>query len=185
MAYATTNIFARLSQDPSVILDEINKLLYNCLEGQLCMTFFAAILDSNTDKLIYANGGHCFPLLIPKDPEDSRIQKRTPSYLPMIPLTNPDNSESSVLGMHGSAQFKNKEIDLKKFDRIVFYTDGLTEAKDKKNKMWGNRRMYKSITRHNPKSIDLMVDGIITDLEDFHQQDAYEDDVTLVIVEYC
>ena len=51
---------------PSEILYEINDILHGALAGQLCMTFFALLVDTNSNRMKYANGGHCFPLLVPE-----------------------------------------------------------------------------------------------------------------------
>ena len=82
MTYAVSNVLVKNmigkkfdEIQPSEILYEINKILYGALAGQLCMTFFAVLLDTHDNRMKYANGGHCFPILVPIREFDERLKK--------------------------------------------------------------------------------------------------------------
>ena len=67
MAFSTSNLCAELVRNaevdlsPASILTRLNRLLNRSLEGSLCMTFFAMVLDAENGSITYANGGHVFP----------------------------------------------------------------------------------------------------------------------------
>lgn len=189
MAYSTSDIFAQRLKGspgpykPSLILTELNRLLYDCLHGQFCMSFFAAYLNAKNGTITYANGGHCFPYLIPKDPNDKRAAKTT-GILPAKALRYQQVSEASILGIRNDVTFADDTIELKKGDRIVFYTDGVTEARSDEGATWGTKNLLKSITKHNDNTIKIMCEHVIKDLRSFYTKETFEDDATLVVTEY-
>ncbi len=191
MAYSTSNIYAHLLSQtpetvhhPSRILQELNRLLYACLAGKLCMSFFAAIFDAQRETLTFANGGHCFPFLIPKEANDDLVNQTYSHPIPCVALNYQKKSSASLLGMDPHAQFLDDEVKIKKGDRVVFYTDGLIEARSPEGKMWGTRHFLKSLAHHYPKDLTGMCDAVIQDLKLFYQQKNFEDDVTIVGIEY-
>ncbi len=190
MAYATSDmyaqIFARETQaaHPSKVLDELNRMLHNCLEAKLGMSFFAAIFDAHQQKITYSNAGHCFPYLIPKDPNDERINKNHSHPLPCVALNYKERSAVSILGMDAQTEFADVSMPLKKGDRVIFYTDGVTEARSPEGKMWGTRHLLKSMAHHQDKGLQDLCDHVIQDLRNFDQKISFADDVTLVAVEY-
>lgn len=192
MAYSTSSIYANWlkekpageEHDPALILSSLNQLLYNSLQGKLCMTFFAAIIDSHTKTIKYSNGGHNFPYLIPKDPHDERVSKKHKNLIQTIPLKYINNIDSSILGVNPNVKFSNDSFKLKLNDRIVFFTDGLTEATSPEGKMWGTRRLLKAITKHDNDDINSVLANTIDDFKSYHNSDIYADDVTFVLFEY-
>ncbi|MBI2601847.1 MAG: SpoIIE family protein phosphatase [Deltaproteobacteria bacterium] len=191
MAYSTSDIFAqkliqgqdRGSYRPSVILKELNRLLYDCLHGQFCMSFFAAFIDAKNNTVTYANAGHCFPYLIPKDPKDERAIK-SGMLLPVRSLRYQQPTDASILGIRDDVSFVDETVQLKKGDRIVFYTDGVTEARSDEGVMWGTKNFLKSVTKHYDNTIKVMCENVIKDLRTYYTKETFEDDATLIVTEY-
>lgn len=191
IAYSTSVIYAdwlrkgdaKLWHNPALILKALNNTLSTALAGKFCMSFFAAVLDSNCGKLSYANGGHNFPYLLPKSTDDPRLSRSRNQNTP-IPLTYQGPNRGSLLGLSTATTFANNTVELRAKDRLVFFTDGLIEAESPEGIAWGSRRFLKSIVKHQDGDVKQLRDGIIADLEAFHRRSRYDDDVTLVVVEH-
>ena len=191
MAYATSNLVSQMFREgkipdnPSEILKRLNALLYNSLQGQLCMTFMAMLFDTNNGLITFSNAGHVFPLLIPQDRNDGRLKARTKKRKWPIQAISSKNKKSSILGIAADSEFEDEEIHLMPGDKFVLYTDGLTEAKNEKGKMWGTRGLVKSLESFHADSSKEIRDKIIKKADDYNAGEGqYEDDLTLVIVEY-
>lgn len=86
------------------------------------------------------------------------------------------------MGVFKDTKFEEKEVLLEKGDRILFYTDGITEAKNSKLEEFGEERL-KKIYR---EEIDSDISGLILKIKDAAYEFAegnIEDDITLAIIE--
>ena len=68
-------------------------------------------------------------------------------------------------------------------DRIILYTDGIVEAKNKTGRMIGTRGFLKAIQKHHNLAIEEMVDQTMNTITS-SAVEGFEDDVTMVVVEY-
>ncbi len=116
--------------------DSIAKTL-NTVNNEVCMsntenmfaTVFAAILDTETGILKYANAGHDRPLILTKEPY----------YL------NPQSG--MALGLFEDPGICDEEISLKNGEGILIYTDGVTESIDDKMNQYGTERLKEVAAR--------------------------------------
>ncbi len=189
IAYATANIHAEKMltgqarfDDPASLLRALNRLLNRTLEGRLCMSFLALVIDKNRNKMIFSNGGHPFPILMPLDPADTRLGSN--KKYPFRVLLQKKKA-MSIVGIDGATEFYNDEIDLKPGDKFLIYTDGLTECEDTAGKQWGSRGLQKILLDHgrkDPTALQAMIrDEVLT----FNAKgEQFSDDVTLVVIEY-
>ena len=190
IAYASTNILADQiksgafpNDDPSAILNSLNDLLNRTLQGTLCMSFIALLINSADDTMIFCNGGHPFPIFLPKDPEDSRLGQ-TKKLLPFRFLLQKKVS-TSILGIDSSPIFYNQSFTIKNGDKIIIYTDGLTEAENAEGKQWGIKGLQKLLKIHAPSQSKDLCDAIVGEATQFNAKaKQFDDDVTLVIIEY-
>ena len=191
IAYTTANTFAdeitrsKVMKPPSLLLSQLNKVLNATLDGKLCMTFYAMIFDANKQTVTFSNGGHVFPLLLPVDGSDERLTSPRSKKMKIPIKIISENKGSSILGIEDKTVFDDAEIQIKPGDRFILYTDGITEAVNNKGKMMGNRGFIKMLQNINSKNIQVITDHVIEKTVDFnHSGDVFEDDVTLVVVEF-
>ncbi len=111
-----------------------------------------------------ANAGHCAPLLLRKNATE-RLE-----------------STGLPLGLFCNGQYTVRTLSLNAGDRLVLYSDGITEAQDPEGKEYGDQRLTRFLRDHEQESAEQMADGILRDVAHFRQNRSPSDDMTLLIV---
>ncbi len=188
IAYATGHLCSNLAAQnagqgivPSMVLSLLNKALYDSLKGKLCMTFFACIIDTKNRTMIYSNGGHPFPLIIPRSPEDERLKTGKRKAKPFIVL-NDIKKNGQPLGFDPNSIYQDSTQDFYPGDRLLMYTDGIVECFNPEQKQWGTRALEKSVQKNMENTPVLFRDKIMADMEEFRANTPLPDDATLVVV---
>jgi sigma-B regulation protein RsbU (phosphoserine phosphatase) len=152
---------------PAEVLKNTNRLLAgNILPGHF-VTAFYGILDPVEYTLTYSNAGHCHPLLYRAS--TGEVEKlKTRGGLP--------------LGVTTRGVFDEVTVKLGKGDSLVLYTDGLREAVNANNDMYGDERVSKLLKRSQGKSADDIRDAVIGDLTAYTSADSFTDDLTLLVL---
>jgi serine phosphatase RsbU (regulator of sigma subunit) len=128
------------------------------------VTCLAAILDSRTGRLQYANAGHDLP------------------YVRHAAGVSELRATGMPLGLMPNMSYEQKEITLRPRESILFYTDGLVEAHDLRREMFGFPRMQEFVGAH-PGGATL-IDSLLAELEQFTGEEwEQEDDITLVTLQ--
>jgi serine phosphatase RsbU (regulator of sigma subunit) len=168
-------------ESPAKILARLNEIMWNAGTGNVTMTFFAAFIDPRTGIMTYANAGHNFPMILPKDPGDERLaklRKKKPETRG-ITLT----LGGTPLGFHNDSDYKEKKVQLLPGDRVFLYTDGLIECTNKKEQMWGKTGLVDCLEQVSEKSIQEIRDRTVNDAYKFFAGHPTKDDVTVVVAE--
>ncbi len=188
IAYASSHLCSQLPKEtgsegvpPSMVLSMLNKALYDSLKGKLCMTFFAAIIDTKANTIAFSNAGHPFPLIIPQNAEDDRLKTGKRKSKPFITLSD-IKKNGAPLGFDPNSVYQDSYGEFRAGDRLIMYTDGIVECYNSEQKQWGVRNLEKSIQKNMALSPILFRDRIMSDMEDFRKETPLPDDVTLVIV---
>ncbi len=153
----------------------LNQSIYSCAKGQVLMTFFLASYDPTTRILSYCNASHEPPFVLPFT--ESKLTKR--DLIPLLDHTFPR------LGESGETNFRLSEYTLNPKDRVIFYTDGVTELKNPENKMLGERLFLKNILHsiNEKKSLKDSVLSLEATINDFRQSTPLDDDLTYFMVQ--
>ena len=164
MATSKTTIraAARTATDPGECLAVVNDLLIENNLEELFVTVFLAFYNKKTGEFVYANGGHNEPVLIRKG--KGEFTKTT---------------NGMALAVFDDIAYETCKIRLQTGDTLLFYTDGVTEAFNRKNEAYGNDRLKKFASSRGPRSGD-MVSGLIKDVEKFGNGAEQADDITIV-----
>ncbi|WP_218110082.1 PP2C family protein-serine/threonine phosphatase, partial [Oligoflexus tunisiensis] len=189
IAYTTVHIHVQdikegrcSSDDPAAVLKILNDTLYQTLKGVYSMTFLAAIMDSVHEKLIFANGGHPFPVFIPTDASDSRITQ--PARYPFRFLIQKNNT-SNVLGLDADTRFTNEVFAISPGDRFILHSRGLVEVADEKRQPWGNRGLERFLKNHAHLETHQLCQDMISHVIDINaQKHQFADDFTIVFVDF-
>jgi sigma-B regulation protein RsbU (phosphoserine phosphatase) len=95
------------------------------------------------------------------------------------------DSGGFFIGIFNEQEFEEKSIQLNPGDKILFYTDGATDIKNKHDKMFGRknlRQYFRHITENG--SIDKgILDLIFHYLQDYARNSMFDDDLTLLLLE--
>jgi sigma-B regulation protein RsbU (phosphoserine phosphatase) len=136
--------------------------------GEVTMTCFVSIIDPATRAVSFANAGHPQPLLIRRSP-----QGLTPRVLHCM---------GDPLGLDESTLYIEHCVKLHKNDLMLWYTDGVTECRNRQGKRLSERRLLKFFAgASEPYAPDLLRDHLVTTIGRFHQDAPPDDDVTFVI----
>jgi sigma-B regulation protein RsbU (phosphoserine phosphatase) len=155
--------------DPARVLTEINLALQGKIETSFvtaCSLFF----DFKKKILRYSIAGHPPPFLLRKSDPD------------IIKLTH----AGTMLGPFPDSVYENEELRLAKGDRLVLYTDGLTETRSRTGELFGDDRLEAVIKALAGDSPDLTADRIVEDLLKWSGRSggrSLDDDLTLIVVD--
>lgn len=170
-----------LQQFPDLSVAQVMKLMndaiYGTSRGQVLMTFFLGCFDDQTGELTYTSASHDPPYVIPhKDGQE--VKKK--DLLALSDAVGPRLGESL------QSQYQQTTVQINPKDRLVFYTDGVTELKNAQNEQWGERKFLKVLMQsyNEQRSLDLSVRDLNKGIEEHRNEHPLQDDVTFFIVDY-
>jgi len=146
------------------IMERINNLIYKNTDMDKYITFFYGVLDTRQNRFTYCNAGHNYPLLVRPSGETECL-----------------SAGGIVLGMMPDMVYQSGCVSLNAGDRIVLYTDGVTEAKNKDDVEFGEERLAALVLRNAALSSDSLLESIVYDVNWFSSDLDQRDDITLVI----
>jgi serine phosphatase RsbU (regulator of sigma subunit) len=94
-------------------------------------------------------------------------------------------SNASVLGLFDDASYESCAFRLDKGDILVVYSDGLTDARNPQEEMFGEKRLLGIIRQEAPSGSQALEQKFLTAIEEFTQGIPQTDDITFVVVENC
>jgi sigma-B regulation protein RsbU (phosphoserine phosphatase) len=168
MAISRTNLheLAVHHSDPGTCLADTNDLLCTQNPMDLFVTVFYCIFDPASGRLEYANAGHNVPIL-----------RRGDGTIETL-----NGSGGLMLGVKEGARFANHRADLRRGDRLILYTDGVTEAFNALNEPYGQQRLIDEIKAHGNGAAGSLVERICASVADFAGRAAQSDDITLAVL---
>ncbi len=147
------------------LITRVNKLVHGYTEDGVFITFFYSILDTRTGQLVYVNAGHNPPCILRRD--GSR------EYLDCGGL---------VVGVMPNSEYEEGHATLLAGDDLVLYTDGITEAANTEDEMFGEERLEQLLIEHRHASAREIEERVYTSVKDFAAGASQTDDLTMVIV---
>jgi phosphoserine phosphatase RsbU/P len=157
---------ASTATDIGDVLSRINTFLNDRAEHGKYATMFYSKLDAS-GRLTYANAGHCAPLLVRKSGEVEKL-----------------DATSMPVGLVAGITFGVEHRGLEPGDRIVLYTDGVTEAENPAGEFFGRTRLREAVQDAAGASCKQMHAAIQRSIEQFTAGAEQADDLTLVVMEY-
>jgi PAS domain S-box-containing protein len=165
MAMSALRVEAREHEEITEILEHANQSLYLANRSESFVTVFFGVLDLQTMVLSYANAGHELPLSI-------GAESRAPDALP--------SSRRSLLGIFSKADLDVRQRKLSPGERLVLFTDGIIDAKNRKGKFFGLKRLNYFVSTNRQSTSKTFIDDLIENVLEFCDGDA-RDDITVVV----
>jgi len=159
---ATRGVLRSLAEaecTPGEVLSRLDCLLAGDFPSGKFVTLIYAVLDPARRVLTFANAGHLRPLW---------IHGKVVSFL--------DHDRGMPLGL-GSGSFSEVDVDLPQNSRLIFYSDGITEAVDPKGEEYGPGRL-----QHLVKGPGVSCEGILEDVRKHANSTGLQDDATVIVV---
>lgn len=151
---------------PQLLFDLLNQEFFSYLNSGEYFTSFYGIYFVEEKKFVYTNANHPAPLLL-------RVKSGE-----IVPL----NTDGFFVGVFKESVFEEKEVFLETGDRILFYTDGIIEAKNERQQEFGEARLRKMYREGSGSGISILIENIKNAVFDFARNDV-EDDIAIAIVE--
>lgn len=170
MVIAKTLIKSTLQNetDAAAALADVNDKLCDGNNAGLFVTVWMAVIDLRTGESISLNAGHEHPAFCKKGGEYALdIYRHSPA----------------VAAMEGM-MFKERRFTLDKGERLFVYTDGVAEATNANNELFGTDRMLVSLNEHKEGSLEEQLYGLKESIDEFVGDAPQFDDITMLLFEY-
>ena len=131
-------------------------------------TLFVGLLDLETGALTYSSAGHNPPLLRRSSGELERL----------------DQATGLVLGVIEDAVYDEARLQMLPGDTLVLYTDGITEAHNAQQQMFGVNRLETVCSDTSILSVQNLIDRVMLSVDDFAGGAPQYDDITLMALRY-
>ena len=148
------------------IFTAVNARLCENNDAGMFVTAWIGILDTRTMILQYTNAGHNYPVL-QRQGEPSVLLKKKHGLF----LAGMDDTE-----------YRCGELHLEKGDRLLLYTDGVTETHSKSRELYGTERLCSVLDSTSGKDGEAALDEILNDVNAFAASQPQFDDITLVVL---
>ena len=150
------------------IFTKANEKLCENNEADMFVTAWMGILDLTTGQVRFANAGHNPPLLKRADGTFEYLKTR-PGFV--------------LAGMEG-VRYRAGEITLKPGDRIFLYTDGVTEATNPENELYGEERLLSFMDRNGALETTKLLPALKANIDAFVGEAPQFDDITMLLLDY-
>lgn len=161
---------AKVSNSPSSILSQVNKLFYENVERGVFISMVYGIFDTKQQTITLARAGHN-PVIM-RSTTGSNVQVVNPMGL--------------ALGLDAGDAFSKSiqevTIPFQQGDLFVFYTDGFPEAMNKTMEEFGEERLCQTVQQLAHNSAAEIMDGIFAEMKRFVGKAKQHDDMTIVVV---
>lgn len=147
------------------LIDRVNRLVYGYTEESVFITFFYSVLDTRTGELVYVNAGHNHPCVLRADGSSEHLDRG-----------------GLVIGIMPGSTYEEGRVALRPGDNLVLYTDGITEAANADEEMFGEERLEKVLVKYRDATAREMEERVYTSIKDFAAGASQTDDLTMVVV---
>ena len=147
------------------MIAKLNVHLCAHIPSNRLVTLFYGELDAGATTLRYVNAGHNPPFVVRSD---GTLERLAPTAM--------------ALGIQAEAPYAAMETPLDPGDRLLFYTDGITEANDIYDVEYGDERLAAFLSRSRAASDQELLDGLLADVLRYCGPVRPHDDMTLMVV---
>jgi sigma-B regulation protein RsbU (phosphoserine phosphatase) len=149
---------------PDLLCSRLNSLMYRNTASDRFITFFYAQLDGPGRRLAYVNAGHNAPFVMHSDGTHERLREG-----------------GTVLGVFDTQSYDLGLAQLCAGDRVLLFTDGITEARNSAGEEFGETRLLKLLNDHRASSADQLQAKILQVVAEFSGH-HWQDDATLLVL---
>ena len=148
------------------LVARLNDHLCANIPSNRLVTLFYAELDTGSGELRYVNSGHNPPFLLCPGQQPARLC-----------------ATAMALGVTTETEFTSMTLELEPGDRLVLYTDGVTEAEDPADREYGDARLGAWLQANRERPARMLIDGVIAEVLAHCGHARPRDDMTLMCLE--
>ncbi len=150
------------------VLSEVNNILVDESPLNMFVTVFYGVLDTRSGTFEYSNGGHNSPYLISKEGKVKQL----------------DNIGGLLLGAMKDAEYESSVMMIQPGESLFFYTDGVTEAFNKENEEFQEKRLEQILLNKNGLSAIDLIESVISNVKTFSDSSEQSDDITCLALKF-
>jgi sigma-B regulation protein RsbU (phosphoserine phosphatase) len=161
---ASVRAFATEAAQPAELCQQVNRILCGRIAEGRFISFFYCRIDTSLGVITYANAGHYLPIVVRHDGSIARLTEGGP-----------------VLGVFSDATYEQGHFQISSGDRIVLFTDGVTEARNGDDEEFGEARLIDAALMNRCCSAPALEARLSESVASF-TSDTLQDDATLIVV---
>jgi sigma-B regulation protein RsbU (phosphoserine phosphatase) len=154
---------AQSGRSPADILRETNDRLRENHKGSAFVTIFLGTYNTNSGRILYANGGHTPPCLLDRAGKAKQVGEAT----------------GTIVGMLEHQEYRNAELRLQPGETLVLFTDGFSEARSPSGDFYGSDRIGQFLESHAGSSASVICESAVREISRFQNQHL-ADDITIL-----
>ena len=159
---------AMLGRGPAEILTKTNEAICSNNQEGMFVTVWMGILEISTGKLRAANAGHEYPVVKLGDGGFALLKDK----------------HGFVIGGMGGVRYREYELQLSPGDKLFLYTDGVPEATNAKNELFGSERMIAALNEDPNAGPEEVLKNVRRAVDDFVEDAEQFDDLTMLCFAY-
>lgn len=153
---------------PEEVFTEVNRQLCEANDENLFVTAWMGVLEISTGKLVYVNAGHNPPVIGSKNGETEFLRSRPGFVLAGLDFT----------------KYRAGSLELMPGDLLYLYTDGVTEAMNTAQELYGEERLKRTLDANVSAAPEEIFKAVKKDLDDFVADAPQFDDITMLAMRY-
>jgi phosphoserine phosphatase RsbU/P len=161
---ASVRAFGTEAAQPAELCQQVNRILCGRIAEGRFISFFYCRVDTSLGLITYANAGHFFPIVIRQDGSVERLGEGGP-----------------VLGVLSDATYQQAHVQIGSGDRLVLFTDGVTEARNADGEEFGEARLIEAAVANRACSAPAL-EARLSECVSSFTDDTLQDDATLIVV---
>lgn len=170
-----------VAQDASLTPDRcltlLNRIIHGACQGKLLMTMSYIQLELDTGECLIASAGHEPPLCLRARP--TGVAGKTSTHRAEVFFARGER-----LGYAPDSTYTSRKFQLEPGDRILLFTDGVSEARNPQGEEWGDRRLRRTFERSANHRLRAVRDELVAAVNAHTGGAAQKDDVTFLIIEW-
>jgi len=160
---------AAFIKSPAEVLKSVNNRLCDNNDAEMFVTVWLGILDIDTGELTASNAGHEYPTIM-----------RAGGNFELL-----KDKHGMIVGGFPGVSYPEYTIKLEPGDKLYLYTDGVAEATNAENELYGTDRLITALNKCKNGNQEEILKSIRKDIDDFVLDAPQFDDITMLGIEYC
>ena len=153
---------------PSKMMYKINNILSSDNPRSMFITLIVGVLNINTGEVIYANGGHNPPIVIPKDKD----------------VFFKEGTNEPLVGAMPNISYSDFSFFLSPGESFFLYTDGVNEAMNVDGEQYSNEQLLSQAVKNKEKSPNQIIESVLDSVREHTQAAPQSDDIAMLIIKY-
>jgi sigma-B regulation protein RsbU (phosphoserine phosphatase) len=167
MASLRAGFQTQLREDKSIIsaADKLNRLIFHCTSMSSFITFFFGVIHPAKKHIEYINCGHNPPYVLRRDGSLEDLREG-----------------GLVLGMIDAAKYSRGRLLLAPGETLVMFTDGVTEALNKRGRLFSEKKLEKIIKKSRQRAPAELLDLVMSAVQSHIGEAPQSDDITMMVI---